>query len=504
MIKFAKIVLDLIKNSSTETIKNLQEVGKSVGKINQSIMKDMDARNKETSKIFAITEKLTEKLEEYKKKLDGLRKAVEMVIKIGQKNDTALTELQTNMNEVQKSILEAVSEKLDESSGKILTGAVKGKSIKLGDVLGSMVKKSPNAAVIKEINISNKEEIGKLQKQIKDLKNSLSAETSERQKSFKNKDKTDAATAQLVAEINKDIGAFLTGEHIELKIENLNKDIIKTLKNYTEETAVRAIVKSAIAESVKEQNLLAKIKKLEKKLGNFIKEKPTVVQKIINRYGGGGGRRGGTATDVELSNEDIDATNPSTTEGASRRAIVAFVQSQVQQGGGTSITAAEIKTAYESNADTNAFTDADKTKLDGLQQVTDTDHINIDKYARASSPPPVLTAQTYAAAANAIPDGTEKIWKCIVRLNVVGTTTFVSATAWAQHRIDESGGGSSVVDGNVYYDTTNDIIYNTYGTTGDWGATKYDVANDTLTKTADEQTGDIPTTIQDLEILTYN
>ena len=39
----------------------------------------------------------------------------------------------------------------------------------------------------------------------------------------------------------------------------------------------------------------------------------------------------------------------------------------IETGATADQTAAEIKTAYESNADTNAFTDADHTKLDGIE-----------------------------------------------------------------------------------------------------------------------------------------
>lgn len=44
----------------------------------------------------------------------------------------------------------------------------------------------------------------------------------------------------------------------------------------------------------------------------------------------------------------------------------------VQSGGsGTAETPASVKSKYESNADTNAFTDSDKTKLDGITDVPD-------------------------------------------------------------------------------------------------------------------------------------
>jgi len=50
----------------------------------------------------------------------------------------------------------------------------------------------------------------------------------------------------------------------------------------------------------------------------------------------------------------------------------------IESGATADQTAAEIKTAYESNADTNAFTDADHSKLDGIEasaDVTDTTNV---------------------------------------------------------------------------------------------------------------------------------
>ena len=50
----------------------------------------------------------------------------------------------------------------------------------------------------------------------------------------------------------------------------------------------------------------------------------------------------------------------------------------IESGATADQTAAQIKTAYESNADTNAFTDADHTKLDGIETAADvTDTTNV-------------------------------------------------------------------------------------------------------------------------------
>ena len=52
--------------------------------------------------------------------------------------------------------------------------------------------------------------------------------------------------------------------------------------------------------------------------------------------------------------------------------------SGIETGATADQSAAEIKTAYESNADTNAFTDAEQTKLSGIEtgaDVTDTENV---------------------------------------------------------------------------------------------------------------------------------
>ena len=51
----------------------------------------------------------------------------------------------------------------------------------------------------------------------------------------------------------------------------------------------------------------------------------------------------------------------------------------IESGATADQTAAQIKTAYESNSDTNAFTDADESKLDGIEASADvTDAINVE------------------------------------------------------------------------------------------------------------------------------
>lgn len=66
----------------------------------------------------------------------------------------------------------------------------------------------------------------------------------------------------------------------------------------------------------------------------------------------------------------------------------------IESGATADQSAAEIKTAYESNADTNAFTDADHTKLDGIEAAADvTDETNV----KAALDGATITSATVAA-----------------------------------------------------------------------------------------------------------
>jgi len=66
-------------------------------------------------------------------------------------------------------------------------------------------------------------------------------------------------------------------------------------------------------------------------------------------------------TDVQAHSAVLDATTASYTTAEETKLAGIETAATADQ------TAAEIKTAYESNADTNAFTDADHTKLDGIE-----------------------------------------------------------------------------------------------------------------------------------------
>ncbi len=90
----------------------------------------------------------------------------------------------------------------------------------------------------------------------------------------------------------------------------------------------------------------------------------------------------GTSTTVTAVLDEDDMTSDSATALATQQSIKAYVDAQIggrnvatdgakldgiEAGATADQTAAEIKTAYESNADTNEFSDAEQTKLAGIE-----------------------------------------------------------------------------------------------------------------------------------------
>ena len=79
---------------------------------------------------------------------------------------------------------------------------------------------------------------------------------------------------------------------------------------------------------------------------------------------------------------EVDSGSPVTTSGnitlgVNKSAMLTFLN--VEDGAAGNMTGAEIKSAYEGESDTNAFTDADHTKLDGIEtsaDVTDATNVN--------------------------------------------------------------------------------------------------------------------------------
>ena len=119
----------------------------------------------------------------------------------------------------------------------------------------------------------------------------------------------------------------------------------------------------------------------------------------------------------------------------------------IESGATADQTAAEIKTAYESNADTNAFTDADHSKLDGIEASADvTDTANV-------------------TAAGALMDSELTSEASVKALNQgVATTdspTFAGVTAPITGNV--TGNLTGNVTGNVTGDLTGDVTGNVTG-----------------------------------------
>jgi hypothetical protein len=83
-------------------------------------------------------------------------------------------------------------------------------------------------------------------------------------------------------------------------------------------------------------------------------------------------------TDISVSSGDNIVMAASSTVDGRDLSVDGAKLDGIEAGATADQTAAEIKTAYESNADTNAFTDADHTKLDGIEASADvTDTANV-------------------------------------------------------------------------------------------------------------------------------
>ena len=123
----------------------------------------------------------------------------------------------------------------------------------------------------------------------------------------------------------------------------------------------------------------------------------------------------------------------------------------IESGATADQTAAEIKTAYESNADTNAFTDADHSKLDGIEASADvTDTANVT--AAGALMDSELTSEASVKAMN----------------QGVATTdspTFAGVTAPITGNVtgNLTGNVTGNVTGNLTGDVTGDVTGNVTG-----------------------------------------
>jgi hypothetical protein len=141
----------------------------------------------------------------------------------------------------------------------------------------------------------------------------------------------------------------------------------------------------------------------------------------------------------------------------------------IETGATADQTAAQIKTAYESNADTNAFTDADHTKLDGIEASADvTDGTNVTAAGALMDSEVTNLAQVKAfdstdyatAAQGALADSATQPATTVAKTSSTGSAVMPSGTT-AQRN-------GSPGAGNLRFNTT-DTSFEGYDGSA-WGA----------------------------------
>jgi hypothetical protein len=141
----------------------------------------------------------------------------------------------------------------------------------------------------------------------------------------------------------------------------------------------------------------------------------------------------------------------------------------IETGATADQTAAQIKTAYESNADTNAFTDADHTKLDGIEASADvTDGTNVtaagalmDSEVTNLAQVKAFSSADYATAAQgALADSATQPATTVAKTSSTGSAVMPSGTT-AQRN-------GSPGAGNLRFNTT-DTSFEGYDGSA-WGA----------------------------------
>ena len=153
----------------------------------------------------------------------------------------------------------------------------------------------------------------------------------------------------------------------------------------------------------------------------------------------------------------------------------------IEAGATADQTAAEIKTAYESNANTNAFTDADHTKLDGIEasaDVTDTANVTAAGAVMDSE----LTSEASVKALNQGVATTDS--PSFVNLTLSGTGSVKVPSGTTAQR------DGSPANGMFRYNSTNEQFEGYQS--GAWGAIGGGGGSNTFT--ADTFTGDGSTT----------
>jgi len=131
----------------------------------------------------------------------------------------------------------------------------------------------------------------------------------------------------------------------------------------------------------------------------------------------------GTTADAALPRAGGAMTGPITTNSTFDGRDVATDGTKldgIEAGATTDQTAAEIKTAYESNLNTNAFTDADESKLDGIEELADvTDTTNVVASLTAGSN---ITISAGGVIASTASGGSETLAQTLVLGNTTGGT----------------------------------------------------------------------------------
>ena len=168
-------------------------------------------------------------------------------------------------------------------------------------------------------------------------------------------------------------------------------------------------------------------------------------------------------SDVQAHSAVLDATTASYTTAEETKL------SGIETGATADQTAAQIKTAYESNADTNAFTDADHTKLDGIAanaDVTGTANVTaagalMDSEVTNLAQVKAFSSADYATAAQgALADSATQPATTVAKTSSTGSAVMPSGTT-AQRN-------GSPNAGNLRFNTT-DTSFEGYDGSA-WGA----------------------------------
>jgi hypothetical protein len=135
-----------------------------------------------------------------------------------------------------------------------------------------------------------------------------------------------------------------------------------------------------------------------------------------------------TGTDgIEVDSGSPVTTSGSITLGINKSTLLTFLN--VEDGAAGNMTGAEIKSAYEGESDTNAFTDADHTKLDGIETSATADQTGAE----------IKSAYEGESDTNALTDA------LLTKLNGIEASTSLALTLAASGVSAGSYGSSSAI-----------------------------------------------------------